>query len=112
MRAPSTLAVGVASTDGTVGVRVPAHAIARELCRACGVPLTATSANLSGEAALSDPAEVERALSDRIDLLLDAGTTPGGPPSTIVDVSRPLPKLIRAGAISWDLIRQTLKSEV
>jgi L-threonylcarbamoyladenylate synthase len=112
MRAPSTLAAGVAGPDGTVGVRVPAHAIARELCRACGVPLTATSANLSGEAAPSDPAEVERVLSDRIDLLIDAGTTAGGPPSTIVDVSGPLPKLVRAGAISWEVIRETLKSEV
>lgn len=108
MSAPATLAAGVASTDGTVGVRVPAHTIARELCRACGVPLTATSANLSGAEAPSRPADVERSLSDRIDLLIDAGTTPGGPPSTIVDVSGHLPKLVRAGAISWDEIRERL----
>ena len=67
MSAPATLAAGVASPDGTVGVRVPAHTIARELCRACGVPLTATSANLSGDEAPSRPADVERSLSDRID---------------------------------------------
>jgi L-threonylcarbamoyladenylate synthase len=108
MSAPATLAAGVAGTDGTVGVRVPAHTIARELCRACGVPLTATSANLSGAEAPSRPADVERSLSDRIDLLIDAGTTPGGPPSTIVDVSGHLPKLVRAGAISWDEIRERL----
>jgi L-threonylcarbamoyladenylate synthase len=111
MSAPATLAAGVASTDGTVGVRVPAHTLARELCRACGVPLTATSANLSGAEAPSRPDDVERSLRDRIDLLIDAGTTPGGPPSTIVDVSGDLPKLVRAGAISWDSIRETLKSE-
>lgn len=109
MSAPATLAVGVASSDGTVGVRVPAHRIARELCRACGVPLTATSANLSGVAAASHPDDVERSLSDRIDLLIDAGTTPGGPPSTIVDVSGPLPQLVRAGAISWTEIGESLK---
>jgi L-threonylcarbamoyladenylate synthase len=112
MSAPATLAAGVASTDGTVGVRVPAHTLARELCRACGVPLTATSANLSGAEAPSRPDDVERSLRDRIDLLIDAGTTPGGPPSTIVDVSGHLPKLVRAGAISWDSIRETLKSQV
>jgi L-threonylcarbamoyladenylate synthase len=109
MRAPATLAVGVASSNGTVGVRVPAHRIARELCRVCGVPLTATSANLSGVAAPSHPDEVARSLSDRIDLLIDAGTTPGGPPSTIVDVSSPVPTLVRAGAISVEEIRKYLK---
>jgi L-threonylcarbamoyladenylate synthase len=109
MSAPSTLAAGVAGPDGTVGVRVPAHEIARELCRACGVPLTATSANLSGDAASADPSDVERSLSDRIDLLIDAGMSPGGPPSTIVDVSGALPKLVRAGAISWEEIRKYLK---
>jgi len=109
--APASLAAGVASTEGTVGVRVPAHAVARELCRACRMPLTATSANVSGGEAPSTPAEVERAMSNRIDLLIDAGPTPGGPPSTIVDVSGPLPRLVRAGAISWEEIRACLTAE-
>ena len=56
-------------------------------CRACAGPLTATSANISGEPPADDPNEVERTIGMRIDLLLDAGRTPGGPPSTIVDVT-------------------------
>ena len=54
----------------------PADAVARAICAEAGRPITATSANLSGEPATADPDEVERTLGDRIDLLIDAGTTP------------------------------------
>ena len=100
--APAALAKDVTGGTGTVGVRVPAHPVARDLCRVCGRPLTATSANVSGEPPSPDPDEVERTLGARIDLLLDAGRAPGGEPSTIVDVSGRTPRLVRAGAIAWD----------
>ena len=64
-----------------------AHAVARALCAAFERPLTATSANISGEPATDDPDDVAAQLASGLDLLLDAGTTPGGPPSTIVDVT-------------------------
>ena len=102
--APRALVAGVSADTGKVGVRVPAHRVARALCAACGVPLTATSANLSGEAPSADPDEVVRALGSRIDVLVDAGTTPGGPPSTIVDATGAEPMLVRAGAIPWEAI--------
>ncbi len=63
--------------------------------------MTATSANISGASASEDPDEVVRMLGNRIDLMLDAGPTAGGPPSTIVDVSGPSIRLVRAGAIAW-----------
>jgi L-threonylcarbamoyladenylate synthase len=82
---------------------VPAHAVTRELCRACAQVLTATSANISGEPASEDPDHVARALADAdVDLLLDAGKTPGGPPSTVVAVFNDTVQLIRPGAIAWD----------
>lgn len=102
--APRTLASGIASASGTVGVRVPDHAVARALCDVSGCPLTATSANRSGNPPSDDPDAVWQALGDRLDLLLDAGRTPGGAPSTIVDVSGPTPRLIREGAIRWETI--------
>lgn len=105
LAAPATLADAVTGGTGRVGVRVPAHEVARGLCRACDRLLTATSANLSDEPASADPDEVERALGEWIDLLLDAGRTAGGPPSTIVDVTGPVPRLVRAGAIAWDEVR-------
>ena len=103
--APQTLVFSVTAGTGRVGVRVPADAVARAVCRAVGKPVTATSANLSGQPATASPDEVERTLGARIDLLLDGGATRGGPPSTIVDVTEAPPRLVRAGAISWDDIQ-------
>ena len=91
-----------------VGVRVPAHAVARELCRSCGGPLTATSANASGAPAPADPDDVERNMSETVAMLLDAGMTPGGAPSTIVDVSGRDARLVRPGAIPWNEVQACL----
>jgi L-threonylcarbamoyladenylate synthase len=110
--APSALAAGVSGETGKVGIRVPAHRVARALCQACGVPLTATSANISGEAPSANPDEVARALGSRIDVLIDAGTAPGGPPSTIVDATGEEPVLVRAGAIAWEEIQVCLHGTV
>ena len=106
--APRGLARDVTGGLGTVGVRVPDHGVARAICAACDRPVTATSANISGEPASSDPDEIERTLGDRIDVLIDAGPTRGGPPSTIVDVTGREPALVRAGAISWEEIQRWL----
>jgi L-threonylcarbamoyladenylate synthase len=100
--APAALPAVVTAGLATVGVRVPAHAVAAGLCRACGTPLTATSANRSGAPPTRDPADVERSLGALIDVLIDAGLTPGGSPSTIVDTTGETPRLVRAGAISWN----------
>jgi L-threonylcarbamoyladenylate synthase len=104
---PAALPAGVTGGLEQVGVRVPAHAVARELCRVCGRPLTATSANPSGAPASADPDAVARTLPD-VDLLLDAGHSRGGPPSTIVDVSGSEVRLVRPGAIPWDEVQAWL----
>ena len=104
--APRGLGADVTGGTGRIGVRVPAHAVARAVCRAVGSPITATSANVSGEPPTSDPDDVERTLGARIDLLLDGGPTRGGLPSTIVDVTTAEPRLVRAGAIPWDEIQE------
>ncbi len=104
MRAPETLAVEVTGGTGTVGVRVPACEVTRALCAAARLPLTATSANISGQPPTSLPDEVAAALGARLDALVDSGPTAGGPPSTIVDVTGAEPRLIRAGAITWDAV--------
>jgi L-threonylcarbamoyladenylate synthase len=106
--APRGLARDVTGGTGTVGVRVPADAVARAICAEAGRPITATSANASGEPPTPDPDQVERTLGDRIDLLIDTGTTRGGAASTIVDVTGADPVLVRAGAISWDDIQAWL----
>lgn len=102
--APDRLVESVSGGTGRVGVRVPAHAVARGLCLACNRVLTATSANISGHAAPDDPDDVAAALGTQVDVLLDAGRTAGGAPSTIVDVSDGGPRLVRGGAIAWETV--------
>ena len=104
VKAPDALPDIVTGGTGRVGVRVPAHATARALCRACDTPLTATSANISDRPATNDPDEVARTLASRIELLIDNGKTPGGAPSTIVDVTNDMPRLVRPGALEWDRV--------
>jgi L-threonylcarbamoyladenylate synthase len=78
------------------------------LCQAVGRPLTATSANVSGRPATNTADGIDSTVRARIDLLLDAGATPGGSPSTIVDVTGTQVRLVRAGAISWERIEAHL----
>ena len=111
MRAPDALAPAVLAGGQTIGVRVPSHAVARAVCAAFDRPLTATSANLSGEPATADPSHVAARLGRDLDVLLDAGASPGGPASTIVDVTHPDIRLIRAGAVAWDDVKACVQSE-
>lgn len=101
------LASAVVSDAGAVGVRVPDHGVARALAAGFGHAITATSANRSGDAPTADPDEVARQLPG-VDLLVDAGRSPGGPPSTVVDLSRGAPVLLRAGAVPWERVLESL----
>jgi L-threonylcarbamoyladenylate synthase len=116
---PGPLSIVVAARDRvsrlalgggtTIAVRVPDHAVARALAAALGFPITATSANVSGRPPTASPDEVAAALSDRIDVLLDGGAAPGGPPSTIVDMRGGRVSLVRAGAIPFDRVLKSVE---
>jgi L-threonylcarbamoyladenylate synthase len=93
----------------TVAIRVPAHAVAAGLARACGRPITSTSANLTGGDPPSRPDAIDERLSERLDLVLDAGPCAGGAPSTIVDVAGDVPQLVRGGAIAWERVLESLR---
>jgi len=83
----------------SVAVRVPAHATALRLISALGVPLAATSANLSGQPEAVTAEEVREVLGERVELILDGGRCPGGVPSTVVDVTTVPPIIRRRGAL-------------
>ena len=100
---------GVASADGTVAIRVPAHPLARRLAAGLGYCITATSANVSGRSATAEPDRVLDSLADRIDMLVDSGAAPGGPPSTIVGIRNGAPVLVRAGAVPWERVLESLQ---
>jgi L-threonylcarbamoyladenylate synthase len=92
---PTTLTAGT----GTIGVRLSAHPVAGALVHAVGAPVTAPSANPHGETSPRTADEVIAALGTRIDLVLDGGATPGGPASTVLDVTGTRPVLLRPGAV-------------
>jgi L-threonylcarbamoyladenylate synthase len=96
------------SPRGTIGVRVPAHLVARSLSATFGACITATSANLTGRPPAVTADEVAATLGDLVDLLVDAGPAPGGAPSTIVEVVEGRPLLHRAGAVAWDRVLEAL----
>ena len=91
-------------SGGTVALRVPDHAVARALALALGFPITATSANLSGDPPAASAGSLTPALVARLDAIVDAGAAPGGPPSTIVELTPDGPRLVRAGAIAWERV--------
>jgi len=97
--AAENLSPRLTAGTGTIGIRLSSHAIARSLAHGLGGAITATSANLSGEGGMASPERVLAVLGDRIDALIDGGTTPGGPGSTILDVTRDPPVVLREGAI-------------
>src|SRR5262245_55761008 len=101
--APNALAGGK-----TVAIRVPAHTVALQLANAFGFPITATSANRSGQPAADSPDSVVASLPD-VELLLDAGRAPGGAPSTIIVFDTAGPVLVRAGAIAWERVLKSLQ---
>jgi L-threonylcarbamoyladenylate synthase len=107
--APASIASEVYGADPTVAIRVPAHPVARALCEAWGGPLTATSANRSGQAPARTAGELVGLGPDERLLVVDGGSTPGGLPSTIVDVRGASPVLVRAGALAWDRVLNFLK---
>jgi L-threonylcarbamoyladenylate synthase len=84
---------------GTIAVRIPPLPWLRALVRDVGEPLAATSANLSGDREPADPAEVRALFETKVDLIIDGGPTPGGAPSTIVDLTGRMPRVLREGRI-------------
>lgn len=96
---PAAVGLPDAVTAGTnsVGIRLSAWQPLRDLLRRLG-PVTGTSANREGIPPPTTANEVQDSLGDALDLIIDAGPTPGGRPSTVIDVRGPI-RIIREGAI-------------
>ncbi len=100
----------ITAGTGRVAVRVPGPSFALDLVRSVGVPLTATSANISGQPPAECASEVIDYFGDKLDVVVDAGRTPGGMPSTIVEVTGGQVRIARPGKISEKEILDALES--
>jgi L-threonylcarbamoyladenylate synthase len=97
----------------TIGIRIPNNRVMLDLAAMTGLPLTATSANASGQPTPYSAEEVVTLLgeaAERVALILDQGPLAMRELSTIVDLTVSPPQLIRQGAISWLEIREVLRT--
>jgi tRNA threonylcarbamoyl adenosine modification protein (Sua5/YciO/YrdC/YwlC family) len=91
-------------TRGTVAVRMPLHPVALELLAQTG-PLAVSSANRSGEPPATDVDAAVQQLGDVVSVYLDGGPSGDPVPSTILDLSRDVPRVLREGAVSVEDLR-------
>lgn len=103
-RVPANLSAG----RDTVAVRQPAHPVAAALIESAGVPIAAPSANLFSHPSPTTAAHVLHDLDGRIDLILDGGPTLIGVESTVLDLTSPVPTLLRPGGISVETLRDLI----
>lgn len=105
------VAPGVESEFGTLGVRIPDYPLVLELVERLGAPITATSANGSGQKRPYTIQDILDNLSDNqkslIDLILDAGELPKNRPSTVIDTTLSTPVSLRDGSLVDDLVQAT-----
>ncbi|BEL11596.1 L-threonylcarbamoyladenylate synthase [Actinoplanes sichuanensis] len=98
---------GIGAANDTVAVRVPAHPVALELLRACGLPLAAPSANRSESISPTTAEHVVRSLPD-VPMVLDGGPCSWGIESTVLDLTGDVPRLLRPGALGLRVLREAV----
>ncbi len=99
----------VTAGNHTVGIRVPDHPVTLEILRQVGKPITATSANLSGEPPCKTAAEVA-SIFPQLKTIVHSPCGAHIKPSTVLNLSAPPYKVLRVGAISVDAIRRILSN--
>ncbi len=99
----------ITGRSGTIGIRWPDHKWLSELVEKAGFPITATSANLSGEKEISSPEKALDVFNGKVDLLVDGGHTQGKLPSTVISLVSGKPEILRQGALPSQKILPYLK---
>ncbi len=99
LRANARLYPWLSAGSGKIGVRLPKHAFCRQLMEASRRPLLSTSANHSGESYVGDMDILRGIFEKEVDLIVESGRLPDSLPSTIVDGTGDVPRLVRQGAV-------------
>jgi L-threonylcarbamoyladenylate synthase len=106
-RASPTLRWDLGDTLGTVAVRMPLHPVALELLRQTG-PMAVSSANRHGSPPATTAAEAESQLGSAVGVYLDGGPCTDNVPSTILDLTGTVPRMLRTGVLSADQLRKVV----
>lgn len=104
----SSLQWDLGDTRGTVAVRIPDHDVAREILERTG-PLAVSSANKTGRPAATDADQATEMLGESVAVVVDAGESPGGEASTIVDCTGAQGRVLRRGALSLERLNEVLE---
>jgi L-threonylcarbamoyladenylate synthase len=104
-RASRSLQWDLGDTRGTVAVRMPDDPVALELLKATG-PMAVSSANVSGSPPARTADQAREQLGDSVAVYLDAGPCQADTPSTIVDLTGDMPRLLRGGAVPIGRLRE------
>jgi len=107
---PKTPKVPSITTGGldTVAIRMPAHPVASRLLEICDFPIAAPSANRSGRPSPTTACHVYEDMEGRIPLILDGGKSEVGVESTVVDMTRSRPVILRPGGITYEMLEKIL----
>ena len=106
-RSSRSLVWDLGDTRGTVAVRMPLQPVTLDLLKESG-PLAVSSANISGSPPAMTAADAESQLGEAVSVYLDGGPCSAEIPSTIVDVTGPVPKLLRSGAVTVKRLRNVV----
>jgi L-threonylcarbamoyladenylate synthase len=107
-RQQTSLMWDLGDTRGTVAVRMPDHDVTREILERTG-PLAVSSANTTGLPPATDAAQAAEMLGERVTVVVDAGESPVGEASTIVDATGTQGRILRRGALSLEQLNDVLE---
>jgi len=106
LRASAAVPSELCGGGESLAVRLPAVPWLREVVREAGLPVIATSANISGEGEISAAAQAQRIFGGKVELIVDGGLTLGGAPSTVLDLTAEPPRIVRQGAVSTSRLNE------
>lgn len=109
LKASSTLPTGLLGPGDSIGIRQPALSWIRELLNETAFPITATSANISGEKEIANPGIIRDSFFGLVDLIVDGGETRGALPSTVIDLTSAKPVILREGVVPRSVLGKYLE---
>jgi len=110
VKAKPEVPIHLLSEKGCIGLRFPGHPVPLALVKGLDAPITATSANRSGEPAITTGSEIRGDRLKGVDLVLDCGVTPGAPASTVVDAASETVFVIRQGPVTIEMIESIVRN--
>ncbi|MGD9211140.1 MAG: L-threonylcarbamoyladenylate synthase [Desulfobacteraceae bacterium] len=108
LRAQKNLPKGLVGEGNKVGIRLVGHPVTKAVVTHAGVPLTGTSANLSGRPGCYRIDQMNHAVLTAVDLVIDSGPLLGGKGSSVVDITLPIPQMLREGTLGAEEFNKVL----